>query len=109
MRETRLHTDERRLYTKLGAAFAAHETIHHSAKEYARGEVTTNSVEGYSRSSNAVRAACISIAPKRLHRYLAEYDFRFNNRVKLGFSDAERATLAVKNASDKRLTYRECT
>ena len=45
--ETRLHTDESRLYTKIGARFAMHETVNHSAKEYARADVTTNSVEGY--------------------------------------------------------------
>jgi hypothetical protein len=47
LRETRLHTDESRLYIKVGAEYAAHETVNHGAKEYARGDVTTNSVEGY--------------------------------------------------------------
>ena len=46
-RESRLHTDESRLYSRIGETFAAHETVNHSAKEYARGDVTTNSVEGY--------------------------------------------------------------
>lgn len=45
--ESRLHTDESRLYVKIGEEFAAHETVNHSAKEYARGDVTTNSVEGF--------------------------------------------------------------
>ena len=109
LRETRLHTDESRLYTKLGAAFAAHETINHSAKEYARGDVTTNSVEGYfSIFKRGMRGVYQHCAEKHLHRYLAEYDFRFNHRVKLGYSDGERAALAVKSASGKRLTYRGC-
>ncbi|MGE0523734.1 MAG: IS1595 family transposase [Variibacter sp.] len=106
-RETRLHTDESRLYTKVGANFAAHETINHSAKEYARGDVTTNSVEGYfsifKRGMKGVYQHC---GEKHLHRYLAEYDFRYNHRVKLGYNDGERAALAVKGASGKRLTYR---
>ena len=78
-RETRLHTDESRLYTKVGAKFAAHETVNHSAKEYARGDVTTNSVEGYfsifKRGMKGVYQHC---GEKHLHRYLAEFDFRFN-------------------------------
>ena len=106
-RETRLHTDESKLYTKIGAEFAAHETVNHSAKEYARGDVTTNSVEGYfsifKRGMKGVYQHC---GEKHLHRYLAEYDFRYNHRVKLGFNDGERAALAVKGASGKRLTYR---
>ncbi len=106
-RETRLQTDESRLYTKVGAEFASHETINHSAKEYARGDVTTNSVEGYfsifKRGMKGVYQHC---GEKHLHRYLAEYDFRFNHRAKLGFNDGERAALAVKGAAGKRLTYK---
>lgn len=107
LRETRLHTDESRLYTKVGATFAAHETVNHSGKEYARGDVTTNSVEGYfSIFKRGMRGVYQHCAEKHLHRYLAEYDFRYNHRVKLGFNDGDRATLAVKNAVGKRLTYR---
>jgi hypothetical protein len=43
---------------------------------------------------------------KHLHRYLAEFDFRYNNRSALGIEDAMRATKAVKGAKGKRLTYR---
>lgn len=107
-RETRLHTDESRLYTKVGANFAMHETINHSAKEYARGDVTTNSVEGYfSIFKRGMRGVYQHCAEKHLHRYLSEYDFRFNHRVKLGFNDGERADLAIKGAAGKRLTYRQ--
>jgi transposase-like protein len=105
-RETRLHTDESNLYHRVGQEFAAHETITHSAKEYARGDVTTNSVEGYfSIFKRGMRGIYQHCSEKHLHRYLAEYDFRFNHRVTLGFNDGERATLAVKNAVGKRLTY----
>lgn len=107
LRETRLHTDESRLYTKVGTNFVAHETIVHSRGEYVRGDVTTNSVEGYfsifKRGMKGVYQHC---GEKHLHRYLAEYDFRFNHRIALGFNDGDRATLAVKNAAGKRLTYR---
>jgi hypothetical protein len=106
--ETHLHTDESRLYTKVGAHFATHETVNHSAKEYARGDVTTNSVEGYfsifKRGMKGVYQHC---AEKHLHRYLSEYDFRYNHRVKLGYNDGERADLAIKGAAGKRLTYRQ--
>ena len=107
LKETRLHTDESRLYTKIGAEFSAHETVNHSAKEYARGDVTTNTVEGFfsifKRGMKGVYQHCDE---KHLHRYLAEYDFRFNHRVALGYNDGDRAALAVKNAAGKRLTYR---
>ena len=106
-RESRLHTDESRLYTKVGANFAAHETVIHSRGEYARGDVTTNSVEGYfSIFKRGMRGIYQHCGEKHLHRYLAEYDFRFNTRTALGFNDGERATLAIKGIEGKRLTYR---
>ena len=108
LRETRLHTDESRLYTKVGANFSMHETVNHSRKEYARGDVTTNSVEGYfSIFKRGMRGVYQHCAEKHLHRYLSEYDFRYNHRVKLGFNDGERADLAIKGAAGKRLTYRQ--
>jgi hypothetical protein len=107
LQETRLQTDESRLYTKVGAQFAAHETINHSAKEYARDDVTTNSVEGYfSIFKRGMKGVYQHYKEKHLHRYLAEYDSRFNHRVVLGYNDGDRATLTVKNAAGKRLTYR---
>jgi transposase-like protein len=107
-RETRLHTDESGLYSRVGAEFAEHETVVHSAKEYARGDVTTNTVEGYfSIFKRGMRGVYQHCAEKHLHRYLAEYDFRYNHRVKLGYNDGERAALAVKSAAGKRLTYRQ--
>lgn len=106
-KESRLHTDESRLYTVVGGQFAKHETVRHTAKEYARGDVTTNSVEGYfsifKRGMKGVYQHC---GEKHLHRYLAEFDFRYNHRTALGFTDGERAALAIRNASGKRLTYR---
>jgi transposase-like protein len=105
-KETRLHTDESRLYTFIGPMIGTHETVNHSRKEYARGDVTTNSVEGYfSIFKRGMRGVYQHCAEKHLHRYLAEYDFRFNHRVALGFNDGDRAALAVKNAAGKRLTY----
>lgn len=107
-RESRLHTDESRLYTKVGTVFARHETVNHSAKEYVRDDVHTNSAEGYfSIFKRGMRGIYQHCREKHLHRYLAEYDFRYNHRVKLGFSDADRFAAAVKGAEGKRLTYKQ--
>jgi len=106
-RETRLHTDESKLYHRVGKEFSAHETVNHSIKEYVRGDVTTNTVEGYfSIFKRGMRGIYQHCSEKHLHRYLAEYDFRYNHRSALGFNDGERAALAIKSADGKRLTYR---
>ena len=103
--ESRLHTDESRLYVTLGAEFAAHETVNHAAREYARGDVTTNTVEGYfGIFKRGMRGNYQHCAEKNLHRYLAEFDFRYNTR---GITDGERAALAVRGGEGKRLTYRQ--
>jgi transposase-like protein len=107
-KESRLHTDESRLYWKVGKEFAAHERVNHSRKEYARGDVTTNTVEGYfSVFKRGMRGVYQHCAEKHLHRYLAEFDFRYNYRASLGFSDADRAIAAVKGGEGKRLTYNQ--
>jgi hypothetical protein len=70
--------------------------------------VTTNSVEDYfSIFKRGMRGVYQHCKEKHLHRYLAEYDFRFNHRIALGFNDGDRATLAMKHAAGKRLTYRQ--
>lgn len=107
-RETALHTDESRLYSDMPERVASHETVKHSAKEYARGSVHTNTVEGvFSIFKRGMRGVYQHCREKHLHRYLAEFDFRYNHRVALGFSDAERALAALKAAEGKRLTYRQ--
>lgn len=104
---TRLHTDESRLYAGSDQVFAAHETVKHSAGEYARGDVNTNSVEGYfSVFKRGMRGVYQHCREKHLHRYLSEFDFRHNTRTALGWSDERRAALAVKQIEGKRLTYR---
>ena len=109
-RKSRLHTDESNLYPKVGAEFAQHETVNHSAKEYARGKgddlVTTNSAEGFfgvfKRGMTGVYQHC---GEQHFQRYLDEFTFRYNTRSRLGIEDTERATLAIKGAEGKRLTY----
>ena len=106
-RETRLHTDESRLYIKVGREFSAHETVKHTAYEYVRGDVTTNTVEGYfSIFKRGMRGVYQHCSEKHLHRYLAEFDFRYNNRIALGVNDVERAETLRPGIVGKRLTYR---
>jgi transposase-like protein len=105
-KETRIHTDESQIYNLVPWRFAEHETVKHSAYEYARGDVTTNSVEGYfsvfKRGMKGIYQHC---GENHLHRYLSEFDFRYNNRIALGVDDANRAKTAIKGAQGKRLTY----
>ena len=106
-RESRLHTDESRLYHGADKNFASHETVTHSAKEYARGDVHTNSAEGFfSIFKRGMKGNYQHCAEKHLHRYLAEFDFRYNNRIKLGVDDVARTDRALLGIVGKRLTYR---
>ncbi len=107
-RESHLHTDESRLYHGSELHFASHETVKHSAKEYVRGDVHTNSAEGYfSIFKRGMRGVYQHCKEKHLHRYLAEFDFRYNHRVAMGVGDGVRALLAIRGAEGKRLTYRQ--
>jgi hypothetical protein len=91
----------------VGQQFAAHETVTHSHDEYVGGDVHTNSVKGFlsifKRGMKGVYQHC---KEKHLHRYLAEFDFRYNNRVRFGVDDVERTARAVQGIVGKRLTYR---
>lgn len=106
-----LYTDESRLYTETGVEYAGHRTVKHSAKEYARREgnvvVHSNTIENvfsvFKRGMIGVYQHC---GEAHLHRYLAEFDFRYNRRAKLGISDRERAEDLLRGAVGKRLTYR---
>jgi len=105
--ETTVMTDEATIYKALEVGFEGHETVVHSKGEYGRGEIHTNTVEGYfsifKRGMKGVYQHC---SEKHLHRYLAEYDFRYNNRVKLGIDDQQRADALLQGVKGKRLTYR---
>jgi transposase-like protein len=107
-RESVLYTDESKLYHGSDLFFMGHETVKHSAKEYVRGTVHTNSAEGYfSIFKRGMRGVYQHCREKHLHRYLAEYDFRYNHRIRLGFDDKDRTTAAIKGAYGKRLTYHQ--
>jgi hypothetical protein len=106
--ESTLHTDESRLYWEIGLQMRVHKAVKHSAGEYVRGDVHTNTAESYfSIFKRGMRGIYQHCAEKHLHRYLAEYDFRYNHRVRLGFDDADRGEAAIKRAEGKRLFYRQ--
>lgn len=104
-REARVMTDSAAVYVARIDA-ASHEAVNHTANEYVRGDVHTNTVEGYfsifKRGMKGVYQHC---SEKHLHRYLAEFDFRYNNRSARGVEDEQRATRALEGARGKRLTY----
>jgi transposase-like protein len=111
-RESRLHTDESKLYFNASETFAAHETVHHTSGEYVRyGEgraIHTNSAEGYfSIFKRGMRGVYQHCKEKHLHRYLAEFDHRYNHRVKLGYSDIDRTLAAIRGVAGKRLYYKK--
>lgn len=105
-KEASLFTDESRLYMGADAHVVSHETVHHASGEYARGIVNTNTIEGFfsifKRGMKGVYQHCDE---KHLHRYLAEFDFRYNNRSGLGYSDQDRSTALLMSVVGKRLTY----
>ena len=87
--------------------FAAHDVINHSIKEYVRGSVHTNTIEGYfSIMKRGITGVYHHVSAKHLKRYLAEFDFRYNEREKLGVNDAQRMSRSIPGIVGKRLTYR---
>ena len=111
-RETAIMTDASPIYRFQLGHFSNHDRVDHSKGEYVRyvqqgPTIHSNTVEGYfSVFKRGMRGTYQHCKEKHLHRYLAEFDFRYNNRVRLGVSDEERASLMVKGAQGKRLTYR---
>lgn len=114
-KETHLMTDAAPVYKRVGKDFAFHGRVDHTADEYGRTEyvsgervkVNTNTVEGYysifKRGMKGVYQHC---AEHHLHRYLAEFDFRYSNRSALGVEDNARSVIALMGAKGKRLTYK---
>lgn len=111
-RDTTLYTDSSRLYTRTGEEYASHKTTNHAKGEYVRYEgeevIHSNTIEGvfsvFKRGMIGVYQHC---GEAHLHRYLAEFDFRYNRRTALKISDTERAVDAIRGASGKRLTYNQ--
>ena len=106
-RKSKLYTDESRLYTTTGAEFAKHATTNHSAGEYVRGEVHSNSIENYfSVFKRGMRGIYQHCGEAHLQRYLTEFDFRYNRRSAVGVEDTERHNQLLRMIEGKRLTYR---
>ena len=107
--DSRYVTDSSTVSTMLGLPFRGrHQMVNHSAKEYVRGDVYTNTVEGYfSILKRGIYGVYQHVSEAHLQRYLTEFDFRYSNRAKLGVDDVERTDLAIQGAQGRRLTYRK--
>jgi transposase-like protein len=112
-----LMTDDAGQYRILGPVSVGHDTVHHMRKEYVRGNVHTNTVEGFfSIFKRGIYGVYHHVSEQHLHRYTSEFDFRYNYRErrikidgrweKIGYNDEERTTALLKGISNKRLTYR---
>jgi hypothetical protein len=109
-RESHLMTNEARHYKEVGREYESHEAVNHGqfgCARYAADVITTNTVEGYysifKRGMKGVYQHC---SEKHLNRYLAEFDFRYSNRIALGVDDQDRADKMIAGMVGKRLTYR---
>jgi len=93
---------------RVGSMFASHQSVNHSIGEYVRGNVHTNTIEGYfSVLKRGIMGTYHHVSPRHLKRYLAEFDFRYNERMALGVNDEARTTKALRGIVGKRLTYRD--
>ena len=105
--DTRLMTDDAGQYRNIHRDFR-HEAVNHGIGEYVRGEAHTNTVESYfAILKRGIIGTYHHVSQQHLKRYLAEFDFRYNNRIALGVNDVARTVTAIKGASGKRLLYRD--
>lgn len=107
-RKSTLVTDESKLYTRVGAEFADHQTMVHSGREYVNKDgFTTNNVENFFGTfKRGMKGTYHFCGEQHLQRYLNEFSFRYTNRIGVGISDAARAAITLKGIEGKRLTYR---
>jgi ISXO2-like transposase domain len=109
--KSRLMTDELRAYRGIGRQFAGHDAVNHGEEEWSRKldggiKAHTNTVEGFfSLLKRGIYGCYFHVSEEHLHRYLAEFDFRYSHRSALGIEDAERTDRAIRAAKGKRLTY----
>lgn len=107
--EARILTDQANFYRGIGFHFASHETVNHGVGEYVRSadpQIHTNTIENYfSVFKRGMKGTYQHCGKQHLHRYLAEFDFRYNNRVALGVDDKARADALLCGIQGKRLTY----
>lgn len=103
-----LMTDEAPVYGPIAKNFAGHGTVNHSAEEYVRGVFWhTNTIENYfSILKRGITGTYHHVSQQHLKRYLAEFDFRYNERSGLGVNDPERMAKSIQGITGRRLTYR---
>lgn len=107
--ESHIMTDDFGAYRGLKKEYRRHSTIRHKWHVYARKEgdvlISTNTIEGYfSILKRGINGVYHHVSKRHLHRYLSEFDFRYNGR---DIDDGARAMLAIKGAAGKRLMYRD--
>lgn len=104
-KSARLMTDEAKMYKAVGREFkGGHDTVFHKQYDYAHGDVTTNTIEGvFALLKRGITGTFHSVTSKHLHRYLSEFEYRWNTR---GLDDGARTALAIQAGQRKRLTYR---
>ncbi|MFN5482770.1 MAG: IS1595 family transposase, partial [Brevundimonas sp.] len=106
-RESTFMTDDAGQYRIIGPEFARYESVNHGADEYVRGDAYTNTIEGFfSILKRGINGVYHHVSEAHLSRYLAEFDFRYSNRVALGVNDTMRTDEALRMIAGKRLTYR---
>ena len=104
--KTRLMTDGEGQYRLVAPMFKSHETVNHGIGEYVRGDVSTNTNEGYfSILKRGITGVYHHVSAQHLKRYVTEFDFRYNNRVALGVGDFSRTISALAGIKGKRLMY----
>lgn len=102
--QARIMTDENSSYRGIGREYASHETVCHSAKEYARGDVNTNTVESsFALVKRGIVGIYHNVSKEHLHRYIWQFDFLWNNRA---LNDGERMALMIRESEGKRLRYK---
>jgi hypothetical protein len=106
-------TDEKNSYIPIRKKFSSHDSVNHGNEEWSRKwpdgiKASTNTVEGFfSLLKRGIYGCYFHVSEEHLHRYLAEFDFRYSNRAALGVNDEERADRLVRGIIGKRLTYHE--
>jgi hypothetical protein len=104
--KTKLMTDGEGQYRIIAPMFSSHDVVNHGIGEYVRGDAHTNTIEGYfSILKRGITGVYHHVSATHLKRYLAEFDFRYNERIALGVNDTQRAAKAVRGVVGKRLTY----
>ena len=105
---TYMMSDELHAYDGLSMGFVGHDTIKHSAGQYVKGEIHTNTVEGFfSLLKRGIVGTFHHVSKGHLHRYCDEFSFRYSTRTALGWTDGDRAQELVLGAEGKRLTYKK--